>query len=153
VTRSVPDRVAFRRHDVGALERAVASVLTQPGAWINVEPDLEDVDPRAVRRPGIFSSRGRAVPLSTLVVGEGGRPHQLGVEHGSGRDAVERLRDAGVTVPDGTRVVSDHPRRGLVLNIPNGTSAAALAALLVATVAQLTVVPLGDRWIAQVYRN
>jgi hypothetical protein len=153
VTRSVPDRIAFRRHDLPALERLVTSVLAEPGAWINVEPDLDDVDPRAVRRPGIFSSRGRAVPLSTFVAGGGQRPHQIGVEHGWGRNAAERLRDAGVAVPDGTRVVSDHPRRGLVLDVPVGTSAAALAALLVATVAQLTVVPLGDRWVAQVYRN
>ena len=131
----------------------MAPVLAEPGAWVNVEPDLDDVDPRAVRRPGIFSSRGRAVPLSTLVAGDRDRPHQLGVEHGSGRDAAGQLRDAGVAVPDGIRVVSDHPRRGLVLTVPSGTSAADIAALLVATVEQLTVVPLGERWVAHVYRN
>ena len=42
MTRSTPDRVAFRRHDVAALERLVAPVLAEPGAWVNVEPDLDD---------------------------------------------------------------------------------------------------------------
>ncbi|MGD9755415.1 MAG: hypothetical protein AB7W59_30855, partial [Acidimicrobiia bacterium] len=77
--------------------------------------------------------------------------HQIGVEHGAGRHAARQLRDAGVAFPDGARLVQDHPRRGLVIAVPNGTDAAAIAELLLQAASQLTMVPLGDRWMLELY--
>ena len=67
MTRSVPDRVAFRRHDVAALERAVTSVLTRPGAWINVEPDLAHYDgivPCGIAGHGVTSLVDLGLPVT-----------------------------------------------------------------------------------------
>lgn len=149
--RSEAERIGFLRHQPHDLVAVVSGVL-RDGGWVNVQADPEEIDPRALRKPSIFSARGRPAPLATLVVGTGRAPHQIGFEHGSGRDAVTRLRDAGVRFPAGTEVVADHPRRGLVLAVPPATSAGELAELLLQASSQLTTVPLGDKWVADVYR-
>ena len=67
MTRSTPDRVAFRRHDVAALERLVASVLAEPGAWINVEPDLSHYDgivPCGIAGHGVTSLVDLGLPVT-----------------------------------------------------------------------------------------
>ncbi|MCC6436447.1 MAG: hypothetical protein IT196_15530 [Acidimicrobiales bacterium] len=148
---TVADLIGFRRSDLAPLARAVEQVLRRGTGWINVQPDLDDVDPRAHSRPSFFSGRGRVVPLSTFVPSSGGGEHQVGVEHGAGKHAARQLHDAGVAFPDGSRLVQDHPRRGLVIAVPNGTAPTAIAALLVQAGSHLTVVPLGDRWIAEIY--
>jgi hypothetical protein len=149
---STPSLISFERHDVAPLARAVEQVLRRGRGWLNVQPDLDGVDPRAVSRPSIFSGRGRTIPLGTFVPASGsGMEHEWGMEHGAGKHAVQQLRDAGLTFPDGARLVQDHPRRGLVLAIPVSTSPTAIAELLVGAATQLTVVPVGDRWIAEVF--
>jgi hypothetical protein len=149
--RSEADRVGFLRHQPQDLVTIVSGVLRN-GGWVNVQADPEEIDPRAVRKPSIFSARGRPAPLATLVVSTGKAPHQIGFEHGSGRDAVARLRDAGIRFPAGTEVVADHPRRGLVLAVPSAAPAGELADLLLQASSQLTTVPLGDKWVADIYR-
>ena len=65
---------------------------------------------------------------STLVPGpptrQGHEPDSLGIEHDAGRFAATQLADAGVPVPSGWRRLGDHPRRGLVLELPDGTEPA-----------------------------
>ena len=62
------------------------------------------------------------VPVCTWVPGERSRngiEHvALGIEHGSGIKAVERLRERGVRLPEGWEVMQDHPKRGLVVAVP-----------------------------------
>ncbi len=118
---------------------------------MNTQPDPDELDPAALARPSIYSGRGRAAPLGTFVPGTGGAAHQVGLQHGAGRRAAQQLRDAGVTFPAGARLVQDHPRRGLVVEIPLGTAAVAVAELLVQMASQLTVVPLGERWVVEIY--
>ncbi|MEZ5262926.1 MAG: hypothetical protein R2755_14420 [Acidimicrobiales bacterium] len=147
---SNPDRIGFRRSDPSPLVRALDQLLRRGSGWLNVQADPEEVDPRAQLKPSLFSGRGRAVPLSTFVPSGSGE-HQIGVEHGAGRHAARQLRDAGVVFPDGARLVQDHSRRGLVIAVPNGTDAAAIAELLLQAASQLTMVPLGDRWMLELY--
>lgn len=149
---AAPDRVGFLRHQPDGLVRAIDGALARGKGWINVEPDPDGLDDAAVAalgKPSIFSGRGRSIPLGTLVVGQQG--HQLGFDHGSGRHAAQRLREAGVEFPAGTRVVQDHPRRGLVIEVPSTTRADELARILLQTSSQLTIIALGDRWIAEIY--
>lgn len=151
MSRTSPTRIGFRRERREALDRAVARLAERGAGWLNVEPDPDDVDPRGAVKPSVFSGRGRAVPLGTFVAGGSGTEHQLGLEHGAGRHAAKQLQEAGVAFPDGARLVQDHPRRGLIIAVPHGTAAAAVSTLLLQMAAELTMVPLGDRWIADVY--
>jgi len=148
--RPQPEYIGFSRTDIAALIPLVATALAE-GGWINVQADPEQLDPRAVRRPSLFSGRGRPAPLATIVVGSSGGDHQIGFEHGAGRRAHELLRDAGLQLPPGSRVLSDHARRGIVVSVPATTPAAALAELLVRGASALTIIPLGDDWIAERY--
>jgi hypothetical protein len=150
--RNAPERFGFLRHRPDELIDGVARLLAVGQGWVNVGPDPEEVDPRAFARPSIFSARGPAAPMSTLVVGRGGSAHELGVVHGAGRRAADLLREAGVDLPAGARVLADHPRRGLVLAVPGGTAAEDLAWFLLRAASQLTTVPLGDHWVAEIYR-
>ncbi len=150
--RSEVDRIEFLRHRPEDLVAIVAKVIGQ-GGWLNVQADPEEIDPRALRKPSIFSASGRVAPLATLVAGRGTAPHQLGFEHGSGRQAVRRLHEAGIPLPAGTKVLADHPRRGLVLTVPSTTPAEDLAELMLQASSQLTAIPLGDKWVADVHRR
>ncbi len=149
---ATPDRIAFQRQEPAALTLALQRVLDARRGWVNVQPDLDGIDPRSLARPSIFAARGRAIPLGTFVPAtQPGGEHQLGVEHGAGRHAADQLRGAGVVFPTGARLVQDHPRRGLVIAIPDGTAMSEVATLLIDIVTELTAVVIGDRWIAELF--
>lgn len=57
----------------------------------------------------LVGNRGPLVPLATWTPGE------IGLQHAAGQRAVRFLAERGVAVPDEWYVVSDHPKRGLVL--------------------------------------
>lgn len=78
--------------------------------FVNLHPgvDAVDVPPRS-GLTHLFGNRGPTVPLATWTPGE------IGLQHMAGQRAVAFLADKGVAVPDEWYVVSDHPKRGLVL--------------------------------------
>jgi hypothetical protein len=45
-------------------------------------------------------------------------PTQLGIAHAAGKDAVPRLGERGVALPEDWVVVQDHQRRGIVVAVP-----------------------------------
>ena len=69
--------------------------------------------PRTCRRgprwPSWSGARGPTVPLATWTPGE------IGIQHAAGQQVVRTLAERGVPVPEEWYVVSDHPKRGLVL--------------------------------------
>lgn len=78
--------------------------------FVNLRPGV-DAEPGPPQTPlrNLFGSRGPVVPLATWTPGE------IGLQHIAGQRAVRFLADKGVAVPEEWYVVSDHPRRGLVL--------------------------------------
>jgi hypothetical protein len=78
--------------------------------FVNLHPgvDADEVPPDSPWG-GLFSNRGPLVPLATWTPGE------IGLQHSAGTRAVRFLAGKGVAVPEEWYVVSDHPRRGLVL--------------------------------------
>lgn len=78
--------------------------------FVNLRPGVES-EPVAPQSPlgNLFGSRGPVVPLATWTPGE------IGLQHTAGQRAVRFLASKGVPVPEEWYVVSDHPRRGLVL--------------------------------------
>jgi len=146
-----PDRFTFRRDDPVALVDAVRRVVGAGRGWINASPVLDDA-PATARNPASwFSGRGPAVPTATFVAARSPRPHSLGIEHGSGGHAVARLTAGGVELPTGARRRQDHPRRGLVLEVPADVDPAAVVRFLLDAAVLLSVVRTDDRWEATCY--
>jgi hypothetical protein len=79
-------------------------------AFVNLHPgvDAERIPPRS-SLGNLLGSRGPTVPLATWTPGE------IGLQHAAGQKVVRFLAERGVEVPDEWYVVSDHPKRGLVL--------------------------------------
>jgi hypothetical protein len=130
--------------------------LADGGGWVILDPLVDDEDvPPAPPFGGIFSGKGPAVPEVSWVPGEPGRrrpePLSAGIRHAGGPRAVGRLREAGHPVPDGWRVLQDNPRRGLVLELPEGTDHGQVLSWLLAAAGLLTEVPLTGRWRATVH--
>src|SRR5205085_11772828 len=120
----------FRPDDLAAVVAAVADA-----GWVNVQPDVDEV-PEAGGFFAVFSGQGPAVPFGTWHRGD----RSLGLQHGTGPKLARRL-----TLPPGWRVVQDHPRRGLVLRVPDGVTDADALAWLVATATEVATVPLTGR--------
>jgi hypothetical protein len=103
----------------------------------------------------VFSKRGPAVPLATWtpeVTGRRPEPATVGVQHGIGSALRARLAGTAAQVPEGWRVVGDHPRRGLVVQVPAGVGDTAVASWLLQVVDLASVVPHTGRVEVLVYR-
>jgi len=135
--------------------------LTAAGAgWINLEPgyDSEDAPPPRSLLGQAFSARGPDIPLCTWVPPQARRrgwtePATVGVHHGAGAKAVEKLRARGVDVPAGWRVMQDHSRRGLVLAVPDdaGATPAAIVEWLIEAGTALCPIQLSGWWRAAIH--
>lgn len=84
--------------------------LLEGAAFVNLHP-IVDADTVPAQSPlgNLFGNRGPTVPLATWTPGE------IGLQHPAGQRAARLLTERGVAVPEDWYVVSDHPRRGLVL--------------------------------------
>ena len=116
-----------------------------PGGWVNLQPEVDTDAATAPRASGVFAvfgARGPAVPFCTWHPGE----RSVGIQHGTGPKLGRRIE-----VPPGWRVVQDHPKRGLVLRVADGTTDAEAITWLVRVATPLCEVPLLGRWVAEVH--
>ena len=117
--------VAFTSADVNAITQQMQK-LEESGkgsGWINIAPsppgDHDQIDgpPKPTLLDKWFSGRGPTVPMATWTPPSTGRrpgPSTVGVEHGAGPNALVRLDDAGVPLPEGWRKLQDHAKHGIV---------------------------------------
>lgn len=128
--------------------------------WMNLQPGIDPEDaPRA--EPGLFglfSGRGPVVPVATWTAPAARRrgppePEQVGIQHPAGGRAAGLLAEAGLAVPDGWRILQDHPRRGLVVAVTPGASHEAVLDWLLRATARLSAVPLTGSWRATIHRG
>lgn len=157
--------VEFFRSAPDGLVGVLADLAAGHDGWVNIQavvnPEQEDGGPEARRgRAGLFSlvsGRGPNVPVCTWVPGaptrHGHEPDSLGIQHGAGPHATEQLVEGGVTFPDGWRRLSDHPKRGLVFELPAGSDPAAVLQWLFAASDVLAPAPLPDLWVAAIHRR
>ncbi len=154
-----PRQVAVRRSNPSTLREELAVIIAAGDGWLNVGPIVADEDlppaPSTVSR--WFSAKGPAVPMATFVAGREGSVHTVGLSHGLGRKVAAELAAAGVRLPDGTKVRQDHPKRGLVAEVPAVSAVATTAGLdlvarfLLDGAAMVSSVPTGDAWRAEIY--
>lgn len=142
--------------DLAALEDEVAALAeAAAGGWVNLAPEVEEghEPPTRSALAAIFSARGAAVPFATWTAPtEPGGRSSLGIEHGSGPQALARLGDAGLPLPAGWLRAGDHPRRGLVVTAPADTDPRELVWWLLTAAHALSTVPLRGVWRARVYQ-
>jgi hypothetical protein len=131
--------VAFSADDVSPVVAAL-----DPAGWVNLEPDIEDPPPPPGRGwvASIFSNRGPMPTFATWHPGE----RSAGIQHNTGPKLARR-----VAVPAGWRVVQDHPRRGLVVRVPEGVADEQVLRWLVDLGEELTQVDTDRKWHAVVH--
>lgn len=151
-----PEVLEFRgdaRSEFTAVIRALGEARD---GWVNLSPrvDPEALPPAGIG--GIFSARGPAIPLATWVPGtesrKGAAMTSLGLQHPLGSKAVHRLLELGIGIPDGYRVVTDNPKRGLVLESPGTGDPEEIADWMIRTTGGLSPVEFDQMWVAAVVR-
>lgn len=156
------DVVHFLRSDPAELLGVLEQLDRDRDGWVNIQAvEAEEEAPDAQpARAGLFAlvgGRGPRVPIGTWVPAErGGRrrdPDSVGLQHAGGPKARFRLVEAGVLPPEGATVLSDHPKRGIVLALPDGTAPADVLAWLFAASDELALAPLPDTWVALVHHR
>lgn len=150
------DLVEFQPPDTSVVVDAMAELAAAQRGWITLQPGIrpEDTPPQKSVVGALFSGTGPAVPLCTWVAPEPGQkpPHaELGILHQSGPKAARTLTEAGVAPPDRWVVLSDHPRRGLVIAVHPDAAHADVLDWLLRAGAALTRVPLTGSWQAAVH--
>lgn len=112
--------------DAVVLEMEAMAKLADGTTWLNVTPALDDPQAAIMAdrsgAAGWFTGRGSDLPLATWVPADlSGRkpePPSLGIQHGTGSNALERLADVGLVLPEVWVKQQDSGKRGIVLAIP-----------------------------------
>jgi hypothetical protein len=128
--------------------------------WVNLHPLIEteeQVPPDTSPLLSWLAAKGPAIPEATWVPGEVKRkriePDSIGIQHAAGTKARITLAERGAAVPDEWRLRADHPRRGLVVELPEGVDARRVVDWLVSAARALSDVQLPERWVAAIYRR
>ena len=78
--------------------------------FVNLHPGVDEHEVPPPNRLGhLIGNRGPVVPLATWTPGE------IGLQHMAGQKVTRFLADKGVPVPEEWYVVTENPKRGLVL--------------------------------------
>jgi len=148
---SPPEQIDFSLNDRSTVLARMQRLRQTKKGWINLSPAIDEDQELPYRSSnfGLFSGRGPDVPLCTWVPGP---PVEVGIQHGAGPKAANKLRELGEPVPDGWRVTQDHSRRGIVVVVPDGTpDETALDWLFKAGSALASHLKLAGWWRAAVY--
>jgi hypothetical protein len=159
ITRQ-PELIQFTPDDRRAVIEVMRRLLHDRDGWLNLQPavdpdELPDTPPVLER---LFTAKGPRVPLGSWVPGERKRngtvePVSLGLQHGGGPKAIPRLRELGLGPRAGWRVLSDNPRRGFVVLVPDDEDPEVALTWLVDAARALTGFDLPATWVAGVFRT
>ena len=133
--------------------------LADGSGWLTIDPAIDErfPPPQQSTFGRLVSGRGPAVPRANWVPADLSRrrpePVSVGILHGTGSGAVDRLAGKEVGVPDRWRVVADHSKRGLVLWVPIDVEHREVLRWTCAASRALTRIPLTGRWRAAVHRR
>jgi hypothetical protein len=155
--RRATTTLEFTPPETQAVASALADLRRAGSGWINLLPGIDD-EAAPAPAAGLFAFFGAnapAVSMATVMPPKYDRRATegvtVGVMHPTGAKAVARLAEAGVTVPDGWRVVQDHPRRGLLVRTEPTESEGDIVSWAIRAATALCRAELTGRWRAQVY--
>lgn len=155
-----PDVVYFDPDEPAEVLQAMSELAEAHVGWVNLEPEVieEHIPTLPSGLARLFSARGPQIPLCTWTPGEIGRndrlgPETVGVQHSAGMKVRPLLEKRGHPVPDGWAVRSDHPKRGLVAEVPLSVGHWSVVRWLVAAGETLSLPPTTGRWIASIHRR
>jgi hypothetical protein len=155
-----PEYVEFAPDDTAVVVERMRRLAADRDGWINFHPGVDDdseLPTVSIGLIGWLSARGPSVPEATWVPGEAKRKgvqrDSIGIQHPTGPKAKSTLADRGISIPEGWAVRADHPRRGLVLELPDGTDPDAIVDWLIRATTALSPKPLPPRWVGVVYRR
>lgn len=157
MTRARPVELEFGTADDPELVGYLATVKAGGTGWINIEPIIEEENEPP--QPGPFAFLGGSthkVPNITWMpakpASDGtGRPTTVGIQHAAGPRLAGKLRDLGLPVPEGWRITQDHPRRGLVAQVPADADDRSVMGWLLQAATAACAVPTTGRWRASVF--
>ena len=147
-----PEHFVVDRSDVAGVVERMERLAAAGAGWINLRPavDADEAPQPAAGIFAVFGGRGPDVPLCTWVAGERRKGRQgdpsIGIQHSSGTKAAARLAEAGIAVPQGWRVVQDHPKRGLAVEVPATAPHGEVVTWLMRAGEGLSRIPLPTRW-------
>lgn len=130
--------------DVGPLVE-----LLGPGVvFANLQPGIadEDVPPPRTTMSRLVGNTGPVIPLATWTPGE------IGLQHAAGQRVTRFLAERGVPVPEEWYVVTENPKRGLVLRTYQAPPAETVPWLARAAAA-VCPLPITEPWRAVVRRR
>jgi hypothetical protein len=135
----------------------MAAIQASGSGWINFEPVIEAV--HEPPEPGPFAFLGGSTHKVPVITWMPAKHHEskapksttVGLQHASGPRVAGRLRDLGFPFPEGWRVTQDHPRRGLVVEVPAHADNQVVVGWLMAAAEAVCQVPSTGRWEASVH--
>jgi hypothetical protein len=158
--RQLPELIDFDPSAPEAVVARMRELAQRRDGWVNLQPavDEADVPQTSVGLLGWISAKGPAVPEATWVPGEKRRngvamPDSIGLQHRGGPRARATLAEAGAPIPAGWKVLSDHPKRGLVIELPDGTDPKEVVDWLTLAARVLSPIDLPSQWLAAVFRR
>lgn len=156
--RPQPEVVEFDPLILETIVGRMATMVERRGGWVNFEPMIpEDEEmPTIGGVTGLFSNRGPAIPLCTWTAPAESRkgvvgPQSIGIQHAFGTNAKARFAEVRLAIPEGWRMRSDHPKRGLVIELPADEDVGAALDWLLAAGEALVTVPVTGRWTAVLF--
>lgn len=154
------ETIDFREDDRGAVLSRMEGLATSRSGWVNLQPGIDPADEPPAPSPlaALFGVVSHPVPVLTWVPAHGGRRDAddvdtIGVQHARGGRVLRVLAEAGLALPDGWRPVQDHPRRGVVAELPVGTAPADVLDWLLRVGRLLATLPITGEWRAEFHQR
>lgn len=146
-------------------EAEVVAVMTELAetadgrGWLTIDPAIDErfPPPQQSTFGRLVSGRGPAVPRANWVPANLSRrrpePVSVGILHGTGSKAIDRLAEKDLEIPDRWKVVADHSKRGLVAWVPVDIAHLDVLRWTCRASRALTRIPLTDQWRVAVHRR
>ena len=145
--------IEFRDDDLGRVLAHMDAASARRRGWVNLQP-VPVHEEEAATTTSIFSGPSPPkLPLCTWKVEErrGRVETTLGIQHGAGTKIAPHLRQAGVTAAPEWRVLQDHRRRGLVVQVPADSENEVVLDWLLRAGELLALVDTTGSWAAELY--